>query len=113
MSSLEALFCYVDDFCRVFEPKLEQTRLSADNKARKRGKILTLSEIMTILIAFHQNHYRNFQHFYLDHVCVHWRQEFPQLPSYQRFIEWIPSTLIPLCVYWKHCFDFCSRSIFS
>jgi hypothetical protein len=26
---------------------------------------LTLSEIMTILIAFHQNHYRNFKHFYL------------------------------------------------
>ncbi len=90
MSSLEALFCHVDDGCRVFEPKLEQTRLSADNKARKRGKILTLSEIMTILIAFHQNHYRNFKHFYLDHVCVYWRQEFPQLPSYQRFIEWIP-----------------------
>nr|WP_233271071.1 hypothetical protein [Microcystis aeruginosa] len=75
MSSLEALFRPVDDGCRVFEPKLEQTRLWPDNKARKRGKILTLSEIMTILIAFHQNHYRNFQHFYLDHVCVHWRQE--------------------------------------
>lgn len=108
MSSLEALFCHVDDGCRVFEPKLEQTRLSADNKARKRGKILTLSEIMTILIAFHQNHYRNFKHFYLDHVCVYWRQEFPQLPSYQRFIEWIPSTLIPLCVYLKHCFGRCT-----
>jgi hypothetical protein len=61
MSSLEALFCPVDDGCRVFEPKLEQTRLCPDNKAHKRGKILTLSEIMTILIAFHQNHYRNFK----------------------------------------------------
>ncbi|GCL57974.1 putative transposase [Microcystis aeruginosa NIES-3807] len=50
MSSREALFCHVDDGCRVFEPKLEQTRLWPDNKARKRGKILTLSEIMTILI---------------------------------------------------------------
>ena len=59
--------------------------MNADNQARKRGKILTLSEIIAILIAFHQNHYRNFKHFYLDldHVCVYWRQEFPQLPSYQ------------------------------
>ncbi|BCU13198.1 hypothetical protein MAN88_37620 [Microcystis aeruginosa] len=73
MSSLEALFCYVDDFCRVFEPKLEQIRLCPDNKARKRGKMLPLSEIMTILIPFHQNHYRNFQNFCLDHVCVCWR----------------------------------------
>jgi len=64
--------------------------------------------MMTILVAFHQNHYRNFQHFYLDPVCVYWRQEFPQLPSHQRFIEWIPSTLIPLCVYWKHCFGRCT-----
>jgi len=32
MSILEALFCPVDDFCRVFEPKLEQTRLSAEHE---------------------------------------------------------------------------------
>jgi transposase len=108
MSSLEALFCHVDDFCHIFEPKLQEKRLSADAKARKRRKILTLSEIMTILIAFHQKHYRNFKHFYLDHVTVYWRKEFPQLPSYQRFVEWIPSTLIPLCVYLKHCFGQCT-----
>jgi transposase len=63
---------------------------------------------MTILVAFHQNHYRNFKHYYLDHVCVYWRTEFPGLPSYQRFVEWIPSTLLPLCVYLKHCFGQCS-----
>ena len=33
---------------------------------------------------------------------------FPGLPSYQRFVEWIPSTLIPLWVYLKHCFGGCS-----
>ena len=108
MSSLEALFCHVDDFCRVFEPKWQERLLSESLHSRKRQKILTLSEIMTILIAFHQNHYRNFKHFYLDHVCVYWRLEFPQLPSYQRFVEWIPSTLIPLCVYLKHCFGQCT-----
>jgi hypothetical protein len=51
---------------------------------RKRQKNMTLSEIMTILIAFHQNHYRNFKHYYLDHVCLYWNQAFPGLPSYQR-----------------------------
>jgi hypothetical protein len=65
---------------------------------------LCLSEIMTIIIAFHQNHYRNFKHFYLNQVKQQWSSAFPGLPSYQRFIEWIPSTLIPLCVYLKHCF---------
>lgn len=77
-------------------------------KTRKRERSLCLSEVMTILVAFHQNHYRNFKHYYLDHVCVYWRTEFPGLPSYQRFVEWIPSTLLPLCVYLKHCFGQCS-----
>ena len=63
---------------------------------------------MTILIVFHANHYRNFRHYYLEEVCPHFRSEFPHLPSYQRFIEWMPSTLIPLCVYLKHCFGQCS-----
>ena len=63
---------------------------------------------MTIAIAFHQNHYRNFKHYYIEHVLVHWRKAFPGLPSYQRFVEWMPSTLLPLCVYLKHCFGQCS-----
>lgn len=85
MSSLEALFCHVDDFCTLFEAKWQEKQLSQDTKSRKRDKSLTLSEIMTILITFHQNHYRNFKHYYLDHVCVYWREAFPKLPSYQRF----------------------------
>jgi hypothetical protein len=63
---------------------------------------------MTILVTFHQNHYRDFKHYYLEYVCVHLRSEFPRLPSYQRFIEWMPSTLIPLCAYLKRCFGECT-----
>ena len=108
MSSLDALFCQIDDFCQKFEPQWQQRLLMHDLKTRKRERSLCLSEVMTILVAFHQNHYRNFKHYYLDHVCVYWRTEFPGLPSYQRFVEWIPSTLLPLCVYLKHCFGQCS-----
>jgi hypothetical protein len=63
---------------------------------------------MTILIAFHQNHSRNFKHFYLSQVQQHWRAAFPKLPSYHRFVEWMPSTLIALCAYLKHCFGSCT-----
>jgi transposase len=41
-------------------------------------------------------------------VCGYWRQAFPGLVSYQRFVEWIPSTLIPLSAYLKHCFGSCT-----
>lgn len=108
MSSLEALFCHVDDFCQKFEPQWHKKLLSHGLKTRKRSRSLTLSEIVTILITFHQNHHRNFKHYYVDHVSVYWREAFPGLPSYQRFVEWMPSTLLPLCVYLKHCFGRCT-----
>jgi hypothetical protein len=108
MFSLDALFCHVDDFCADFEPKWQQKLLEYGASQRIRTKSLCLSEIMTILIAFHQNYYRNFKHFYLSQVQQQWRTAFPGLPSYQRFIEWMPSTLIPLCVYLKRCFGACT-----
>jgi len=108
MSSLEFLFWNIDDFCVSFEAQWEKTLLSCGAIKRKRQKSLCLSEVMTILIAFHQNHYRNFKHFYLKQVQQYWHSAFPGLPSYQRFIEWVPSTLVPLCVYLKHCFGSCT-----
>lgn len=108
MFSLEALFCHVDDFCQVFEVQWRKKLLTNGGIRRNRKRSLCLSEIITILVAFHQTHYRNFKYFYLNQVKQQWSNAFPELPSYQRFIEWIPSTLIPLCVYLKHCFGNCT-----
>ncbi len=108
MFSLDALFCDVDDFCLHFEPEWQKRLLNHGGTRRRRAKNLCLSEIMTILIAFHSCHYRNFKHFYIDYVVQHWKSAFPKLPSYQRFVEWMPSTLIPLCVYLKRCFGSCT-----
>lgn len=108
MLSLDALFCDVDDFCQIFEPQWKQQLLASKQKRRWRPRSLTLSEIMTIVIAFHQSHYHNFKHFYLSQVLHSWRQKFPKAVSYQRFVGWMPSTLVPLCVYLHHCFGKCS-----
>jgi len=35
-------------------------------------------------------------------------QPFPALVSYQRFVEWMPSTLIPLSIYLHSCFGQCT-----
>ena len=98
MSVLE-LFCTVDDFCQAFEPKWHQHCLTSGNKQRNRRRELALSEIMTILILFHQSHYRTFKAFYTEQVCRHLGSEFPTLVSYTRFVEFFPSALVPLCVY--------------
>ncbi len=55
MLSLEELFCSVDDFCQTFEPQWKQQLLGFGLKLRNRQRSLSLSEIMTILIAFHQS----------------------------------------------------------
>ena len=103
-----ALFCHIDDFCQVFEVQSRKKLLSNGEIRRNRKRSLSLSEIITILVAFHQTHSRNFKYFYLNQVKQQWNNAFPNLLSYQRFIEWIPSTLIPLCVYLKHCFGKCT-----
>ena len=43
--------------------------------------------------------YKNFKTFYLELVSLYWQEAFPDLVSYNRFIEWQPSTLIPLMAY--------------
>lgn len=108
MLSLEELFCSVDDFCQIFEPLWHRQLLSKGHKHRQRDAQLSLSEVMTIQIAFHSSHYRNFKAFYLEKVCVDWLPAFPELVSYNRFVEWIPSALIPLSVYLHRCFGQCT-----
>ena len=108
MLSLEELFCCVDDFCRGFETQWKQQLLGNGLQLRNRARSLSLSEMMTLLIAFHQSGYRNFKTYYQEKVQIEWADAFPGLVSYQRFIEWIPSTLVPMCAYLRSCFGKCS-----
>ena len=61
MESLLELFCDVDDFCQKFEMTWKKRLLGNGEKQRERERSLSMSEIMTILIYFHQSHYRNFK----------------------------------------------------
>lgn len=106
MSILE-LFCHVDDFWKRFEPQW-QRELLASGWQRRRARSLAPSEIMTILILFHQSHYRDFKAFYTVHVVKHLRSEFPGLVSYTRFVEFMPSVLAPLCLYLRTCVGTCT-----
>jgi Transposase DDE domain len=54
---------------------------------------------MTILIRFQQSQYRTCKAFSLQQVQRYWHDEFPRLVSYTRFVELLPSVLVPLTVY--------------
>ena len=92
-------FCDVDDFCKEFEPRLKE-RLINDGKIKRiRKSKLSLSEVMTIIILFHNSNYRTFKHYYINHVMINLRQAFPEVVSYNRFVELMGSALLPLCCY--------------
>jgi len=109
MESLLELFVSVDDFCQAFLPNLQMHLLNSGAVKRHRARSLSVSEVMTILIHFHQSHYRDFKAYYLGHVLPHLRGEFPGLVSYTRFVDFIPSALLPLCAYFQHtCLGDCT-----
>lgn len=58
------LFFEVDEFCQRFEPIWNKYLLAQNCKKRNRRRSLALSEVMTILILFHQSGYRNLKQFY-------------------------------------------------
>ena len=107
--SLLDLFCHVDDFWQVFRPFWHQFLLTRGHAKRMRQASLSESEIMTIMILFHQSGYRNFKWFYLGYVRRHLKAEFPHLVTYSRFVQLQKRVGIPLFVYLhSHCLGQCT-----
>src|SRR5215510_6207033 len=94
-----ALFCDIDDFCQQFAPAWQQRLVTAGNRQRRRESRLGLSEVMTIVVSFHQSGYRTFTDYFLRYVAPYLRWAFPRLVSYNRFVELMADALIPLCAY--------------
>lgn len=94
MSLLE-LFCDVDDFLLKFTPQWETSQVQAGKRRKCAGQLYS-SEVMTILIYFHQSHYQTFKAYYIEHVQVHLTKEFPHRVRYSRFVALMPSMMVPL-----------------
>lgn len=89
------LFCNIDDFSKVSNSfMINQTQIE------KMGtkNFLSMSEVMTIIVAYHQSNFKHFKAYYHYLLLAH-RKEFPKLLSYNRFIELFSSALTPLCAY--------------
>ncbi len=96
MNSLTELFCLIDDLCQSFEPEWKKRLLADGQKKRRRLASLSLSELMTLTVLFHQLRYRQFKSFYLSYALRFLRSEFPSLPSYHRCLELMPRCAVPL-----------------
>ena len=104
MSLLE-LFVDVDDFCQDFRQD-NAKQVSAQAGRRVRQSELWDSELMTIVIHFHQSGYRTFKAYYTQYVQVHLRREFPHLVSYARFVHLMGRVILLL---WAYALYRCGR----
>ena len=83
------IFCICDDFSKEFDATVLKKSIDAPKYrgCGKRKSKFTDAEIMTVLILFHTNTYRNFKHYYLAHIKNIMKKEFPNAPSYARFVS--------------------------
>lgn len=101
---LTEIFCDVDDFYLEFQKGQEKLpKLASSTHERLFTSRLCVSEVMTIVIAFHGSGYRTFKEFYLKQVLTYWKQEFPHLVSYNRFVELMPWSLMLLACFLGTC----------
>jgi transposase len=90
-----ALYCCLDDFCKVFED-WEAHRLIPSQTRRQRPGKLSRSEMLFIVVLFHLSPFKHFEAFHRYGVGQQHRACFGELPHYDRFVSLVPRLFVPL-----------------
>lgn len=98
---LTELFCQIDDFYQDYLETFSSTFLPTQSKNLPQHCRLSPSEIMTIVIHFHQSSYRTFKDYYTKYVSQYLINCFPNLLSYNRMVELMPNVLTACLYYLK------------
>ena len=92
-----ALYCCLDDFCKLFE-EWEEHRLIPSETTRQRTGKLSRAEMLFIMVLFHLSPYKHFKAFSLYGIGHQHRSCFGDLPRYDRFVSLMPRLFVPLMV---------------
>lgn len=95
------IFYLVNEFCKEYSQTQENHILVEDTGKKRRIRKFKMSdsEVITIMILFHQKSYRNLKHFYINHIQKYMTNEFPETVSYNRFVELQQKSLMPMAVF--------------
>ena len=77
------IFYIIDEFCKETE-KTMKGHIPVNGmpqKKRKRAFTVYDSEIITIMILFHQSHFRDLKFFYNHYIKVHCRKDYGSLKT--------------------------------
>jgi hypothetical protein len=69
MTSLEELFCHIDDFCQSFEPRWQETLLGNGLKRRQRSIIETIIDQFKNISQIEHSRHRSPINFLVNVVC--------------------------------------------
>ena len=94
------IFYLTDEFCQEFYKSVSKHTLG--NVAKRKPRMST-SEVITIVVLFHMGAFKNLKHFYCYFIKKHCINMFPQLVSYNRFIELMQGSVLPMTLFLKTC----------
>jgi hypothetical protein len=98
------IFCKSHDFCQKLDKYSQSHRLPGSMPTSG----LSLSEIMSICMAFHLSGYKTFKHFYTRVVLANWKSYFPNLVCYSHFVQLQQGAVLPLYAFlWSECIGGC------
>jgi hypothetical protein len=98
---INVIYYLTDEFCKIYLNWQKHRLIPLVNMRYRVGK-MSLSEMLTIMIIYHLAPCREFKYFYLHFLSQRHNKNFPNLLSYNRFVEIMPQLLIPLVVM-LHC----------
>ena len=110
-NKITEIFCIIDEFCQEYDKEIARMSICEPDgrKHRNRKWTMSRSEIMTILICFHFNTFRNFKHYYLFYVKMHLCDLFPKQLSYNRFVELESRVSVEMMLFLQlFCFGRCT-----
>lgn len=101
--NITELFCFIDDFCNSVDKNFAEKLLPSSKKPTRTPEIKH-SEILTIILLYHQSRCEDFKSFYVHYLKLLYGSAFSKLPSYDRFIVLKPRVLwyLMLLLEW-HC----------
>ena len=94
---ITALYCCLDDFCKLFEGWGEHRLIPSETTRQRPGK-LSRSEMLFIVVLFHLSPFKHLKAFYRHGIGQQYRTCFGDLPHYDRFVSLMPRLFAPLMV---------------
>lgn len=106
-SQITDIFFLTDDFCKEIDQFIVENPFSNHIVKPKYIDLakfsLSPSEILTLQICFQHSGFRSLKSFYIDFVSVYLKNDFPSLPSYNRFVELQKMVIFHNFLFTKFC----------